>query len=232
MKNLILLPALFLTLFSAASCHVSTTTAKTQDTIATHPMLYPDANTTYYDEAGHKMPVKDFADSIKSGKYSFQPVIKDGKIATLTLKKASVKLKAGTAAPDFSLTDINGKTYTLAGLKGKTVIMNFWFTSCAPCLQEIPDLNTLVDKYKDDKSVVFIAVTYVAAPEVKQFLTKKPFKFNIVADQGEFIKKLGITGYPTSLVIDKNGGIAFILSTYDGTNVQQLDGVIGALKSM
>ncbi|WP_259067923.1 TlpA disulfide reductase family protein [Mucilaginibacter sp. X4EP1] len=93
-------------------------------------------------------------------------------------------------------------------------------TTCAPCLAEIPELNDLVAKYKDDKSVVFVAVTYNSPDAVKAFRKNKPFKFNILAGRTDIIKQYGISGYPTSMVIDKTGNVAFSLTTYDGTNVQ------------
>ena len=46
-------------------------------------------------------------------------------------------------APDFTLKDLTGKKWRLSQLKGKTVVLNFWFTTCPPCIQEIPDLNEL-----------------------------------------------------------------------------------------
>jgi peroxiredoxin len=216
-------------------CHASISKtglpAVAKDTTV-HAMLHPDANTIYLDTTGHKVDPKQFMESLKTGKYTFVPDMKNGKVISIKLKPSEQKVTMGSIAPEFSGTDLNGHAIDLKALKGKTVILNFWFTSCAPCIQEIPELNDLVAKYKDDSSVVFLAVTYNSLSDVKAFLKHKDFKFNILAGRADIIKQYGISGYPTSLVIDKSGNVTFSLTTYDGTNVAQLDGVIRALKKI
>ena len=61
-------------------------------------------------------------------------------------------------APAFSLTSLEGEKFELAALRGKVVVLNFWFTGCAPCVAEFGELNSLVHKFKN-KGVVFIAPT-------------------------------------------------------------------------
>jgi peroxiredoxin len=227
--------AIAITTLLATSCHASVSKiaapVSTNDT-TTHAMLHPDANTIYLDTAGNKITAPQFMENMKTGKYTFLPDMKDGKVISIKLKTAEQKVTVSSMAPEFSGTDLNGKVINLKALKGKTVILNFWFTSCAPCLQEIPELNDLVTKYKDDNSVVFVAVTYNSPDDVKKFLKQKDFKFSILAGHADIINQYGISGYPTSMVIDKKGNVVFSLTTYDGTNVQQLDGVIGALKKI
>ena len=70
--------------------------------------------------------------------------------------KGLTKAQVGLDAPDFSAADMNGKTYSLSSLKGKIVVINFWFVECKPCLIEMPDLNEIVEKYKSEE-VVFLA---------------------------------------------------------------------------
>ncbi|WP_158796415.1 TlpA disulfide reductase family protein [Pedobacter sp. L105] len=218
-----------------SSCHASVTkiapptTAK--DTTS-HTMLHPDSNTVYLDTAGKKIDPKLFMESMKSGKFTFVPDMKNGKVISIKLTASELKVTMGSMAPVFAGTDINGHPIDLKALKGKMVVLNFWFTSCAPCISEMPEMNDMVAKYKDDNSVFFVAVTYNSPDEVKAFLKRKDFKFNILAGRADIIKEYGISGYPTSMVIDKTGNIAYSLTTYDGTNVAQLDGVIGALKNV
>jgi peroxiredoxin len=227
--------AIIISTLSVSSCRGSVSKVAmpilAKDT-TTHTMLHLDANSVYLDTAGNKIDAKHFMESMKTGKYTFVPDIKDGKAISVKLKLAEKTVSVSSMAPEFSGTDLNGHAIDLKALRGKTVVLNFWFTSCAPCLQEMPQLNGLVDKYKNDHSVEFLAVTYNPTEQVKSFLTRKDFKFNILAGRADIIKKFGINSYPTSMIIDKTGNIAFLLATYDGTNVAQLDGVIGALKSM
>jgi len=198
----------------------------------THTMLHADSTTIYFDATGNKIDTKQFAESMKSGKFTILPNIKDGKVVSIKLKASEQKVTMGSPAPEFSGTDLNGHTIDLKALKGKTVILNFWFTSCVPCMAEIPELNDLAAKYKNDSSIVFVAITYNSPEQVKAFLKRKDFRFNILTDRSDIIERYGIVGYSTSIVIDQSGNVTFLLTTYDGANVARLDGVIGALKKI
>ena len=79
------------------------------------------------------------------------------KAAEALLKKmAQARLTAGASAPDFSLSDIDGNNVTLSGLKGKTVLLDFWGTWCHACISGIPKLKQAAAKYADRLVVVSI----------------------------------------------------------------------------
>lgn len=115
----------------------------------------------------------------------------------------------GTYPKPFSLTDISGNVYTPASLRGKVVVINFWFVGCAPCEQEMPVLNQLVEKYQG-KEVVFLGLTFDNKEKVEQFLTKKDFDFNIVPEATQMIADYNIVGYPTHMLIDKKLVIQYL----------------------
>jgi thiol-disulfide isomerase/thioredoxin len=112
----------------------------------------------------------------------------------------------GEKALDFIVTDLNGNTIKLSELKGKVVVLNFWFTKCGPCVIEMPTLNTLVDEYKN-KDVVFLALTFNKKGVVENFLYEHEFKYTIAANAMDAIRIYGVQSYPTSIVIDKKGAI-------------------------
>ena len=62
------------------------------------------------------------------------------------------------SAPDFKLTSLDGKAFTLADSKGKVILLNFWATWCGPCRAEIPDLIELQTKYKDQLQIIGLTV--------------------------------------------------------------------------
>jgi len=112
----------------------------------------------------------------------------------------------GKAAPDFSIKDRTGKTWTLSQLKGKVVILNFWFTSCPPCIQEMPQLNNLVKKYSN-KSVIFLGLTFNDKRTVDAFLKEHIFNYTLLPSSKEVDKMYQVSSWPTSFVISKEGKI-------------------------
>lgn len=118
-------------------------------------------------------------------------------------------------APYFKFKDLRGKQYSLSELKGKVVVLNFWFTNCGGCITEMPDLNILLKKYTG-KNVVLLAITFDDSKKVKAFLKKHEFKFTIIPEARQTCNDYKIYGYPTSMVIDNHGIIRFINCSVDG----------------
>src|ERR1700721_19361 len=144
--------------------------ARAQDTTkkeAPHVMLMPDSNTVYLDEHLHQISGQEFSDQVAAGHYTYKPLLDGAKLKSMTLVKVAGALQLGAPAPDFSLTSLDGKSYKLGELKGKTIVLNFWFTACMPCREEMPGLNELVKSYQNDRNVVFIAITFDQAADVK-----------------------------------------------------------------
>jgi len=119
----------------------------------------------------------------------------------------------GMAAPEFSVQTLDGQTISLASLKGKTVVLNFWFIGCAVCRSEKPSLNSLRSKFADNGNVVFLALTADPKTEVKHYLAKEPFDYAQTADAGAALKSFRFSGYPKSIVIDRYGNIVYWRST-------------------
>lgn len=105
--------------------------------------------------------------------------------------------------PKFSLKTLTGETLDSEQLKGKPTMINFWYTKCAPCIKEMPYLNELKKKYKDQ--VNFIAMTFDKKDKVHAFLEKHDFDFVHVIDAKDYMNKLELQFYPMSLFLDKNG---------------------------
>jgi thiol-disulfide isomerase/thioredoxin len=89
------------------------------------------------------------------------------------------------------------------------VVINFWFINCPPCKQEIPELNELVAKYKDNKDVVFLAIALDDAYDLRNFLKTMPFNYNVVGGGRYYSEKYGVKSYPTHVIIGKDGLIKF-----------------------
>ena len=117
----------------------------------------------------------------------------------------------GTQIPTFSFTDIDGTNYDNTSTKGKLIVLKCWFIHCVACVKEFPELNKLVDNYKDNHNILFISLAMDKKEDLIKFLKTKKFKYATVPDMKDFISNdLTITQYPTHLLIDKVGKVVKI----------------------
>ena len=122
-----------------------------------------------------------------------------------------------TPAPAFALTDINGQSYNLTALRGKVVVLNFWFIKCAPCQQEMPALKQLTVDYHANPDVVFISLAREDAAQLRRYVASKgDFGFAVLPLPQTLAQEFGITGYPTTAVIDKSGRYVYDNEGYAG----------------
>ena len=122
--------------------------------------------------------------------------------------------KTGKKLDTFSAYDINGKLIDTKELKGKVLVMNFWFTTCPPCKYERPYLNKIVDDYKPDSNVVFISIALDRKEQLEPYLKQYEFKYSVIPDGSKLAKSFDIPGYPTQLIVDKEGKVAFHTLSY------------------
>lgn len=109
----------------------------------------------------------------------------------------------GRAFAPFKLKTINNRKISLGDLQGKPTFINFWFTGCKPCIEEMPELNKIKNQLQD--SVNFLAITFDSKEKVKRFLEKHPFGFVHIVNAKEFIDELQMRAFPTNIFLDKNG---------------------------
>jgi peroxiredoxin len=106
---------------------------------------------------------------------------------------------------DFTLTDLGGKTWSLRGLSGKVVLVNFWATWCPPCRKEMPDLGALYQQFKDQGFLV-LAISGEDKNKVEAFITERHVAYPVLLDPGGKVQELfQVDGIPKSLVYDRNG---------------------------
>ena len=119
-----------------------------------------------------------------------------------------MKVKAGDAALDFKLMDLAGKEVTLASLKGKVVLLDFWATWCGPCKQAMPSIQKISEDYKG-KDVVILGVNTWEKKEGagKKYMTDKGYTYGCLLAGDDLAVAYGISGIPTLIVIGKDGKI-------------------------
>ncbi len=129
-----------------------------------------------------------------------------------SLSKAREKAAVGRPFPQFVAN--NGKeTVNNKSLKGKVVLINFWFETCHPCLAEFDALNELYVKLKDNKDFEFISFTWDNAEAIKRVKGKFKLLFKVFPITDKECYRLNQNhGFPTSLVLNRSGRIAYLVS--------------------
>lgn len=111
-------------------------------------------------------------------------------------------------APEFKLAGLDGKPVTLAGFKGKIILVNFWATWCGPCRAEIPDLVELQKKYKDRLQILGLVVDDEDLDAIKKFSARYGINYPVALATNDIrIQYGGIPALPTSFVLDSEGRV-------------------------
>jgi thiol-disulfide isomerase/thioredoxin len=109
------------------------------------------------------------------------------------------------ARADFTLTDLEGKGWTLREVRGKVVLVNFWATWCPPCRKEMPDLDGLYQRFKD-QGLVVLAIDDEEIGKIRPYLAEHPVTYPILLDPGRKANEsFHIDGIPKSFVYDRQG---------------------------
>ena len=107
--------------------------------------------------------------------------------------------------PDVTLKDITGKTWTFSDLRGKVVLVNFWATWCPPCRKEMPDLETLYQRFQS-QGLVILAISDEEVAKVEPFIRERNVTFPVLLDPDRKVNDLFIVdGIPKSFVYNRDG---------------------------
>ena len=152
---------------------------------------------------------------------AFEPIVDESKLTLESIPENIVledyqpykepePLPEGTPAPEWSLPTLTGDTIRLADLKGKVMLLDFFYKSCAPCCAALPVLQSLHEKYKD-KGFMMIGIDPIDDPEkdeMADFLAKRGVTYTVLFAERELSSTYRIAGYPTLFFLDREGKIA------------------------
>ena len=115
-------------------------------------------------------------------------------------------LPEGKTAPDFTLENLNGKEVSLSDYRGRLVFLNFWATWCPPCRSEMPSMEKLYQKFRDEDFVILAVDLRESQNTVKDFARDYKLNFSILLDStGKIGDTYGVRAIPTTYLINPQG---------------------------
>jgi len=139
--------------------------------------------------------------------------------------------RGARVAPDFSVTDLEGRTVRLSALRGKVVLLNLWTTWCAPCVEEMPSIERLYATLRgDDFALLAVSQDEEGKRAVEPFVARMRLSFPIFVDPDHQVgDRYGVWGYPETFVIDRNGRVVeHVIGPRDWASPQS----VGALRAL
>ena len=130
-------------------------------------------------------------------------------VETTALHEPSVPLPVQGPAPAWTLQDVNGRTVSSADFAGKVVVVDFWATWCAPCLEEIPGYIELQKKYADRGLVILgLSLDAQGPPVVKRYAERVGINYPLLMANSDVADAFGgVEAIPTTFVIDREGQV-------------------------
>lgn len=194
-----------------------------------------------FDTAGKLIKKSVFLKTLYSGTY--YPLVIYSKDSLINYKLAKIPVKApenagaylrqdseaalihykmeGKPIPAFRFTDINGKLYTSENTKGKIILFKCWFIKCGACILEMPQLNRMVEKYKDRSDILFISLAMDSKKPLQSFLEKTQFDYATIPNQRKYMdEQLKVPAYPHHFLINKRG--LLVKSVAEAADVEML----------
>lgn len=122
--------------------------------------------------------------------------------------EAAQGVNQGNRARDFTLETLEGAELSLQDYRGNVVLVNFWATWCAPCRDEIPDIQATYEAYQDDGFVVLGVNVEESRQQVEPFVAALGMTYPVLLDEtGQVLKMYRAIGLPMSVILDRDGVI-------------------------
>ena len=173
----------------------------------------PGAKEVFRDSDGNLVSNNEFVD-IRTANFNYPDatIIKFLEDGTKEFRLQKVA-QEGMSAPPVSVRTLDGRSIALADLRGKVVVLNFWFIGCAVCRAMKPQLNQFKKRFAGNDEIVFLAMTEDPKSDVEKFLKKEPSDYLNSADARPAMSQFSFRGFPKNIVIDKQGKIVYWRST-------------------
>ncbi|MEW6193843.1 MAG: TlpA disulfide reductase family protein [Bacteroidota bacterium] len=174
---------------------------------------------------------------IKGSEEGYEKYFSDIKEKFLTQFKEKIKLSIiNKEAPEFTLTDLEGKKISLEDYRDKIVVLDFWATWCVPCKASFPLMKKALEKYSNtDVKFLFVNTwerTGDPNENAKKYLKENNYPFHCVLDlDGKVASDFGISGVPSKIFIDREGKIRYTAIGFEADiMMEEIDTVVNLIK--
>jgi len=177
-------------------------------------------------------------EKVKGSAEGYEEYIKGLKEKSLSLliekiKKSIVK----KPAPQFTLTDTEGKKVSLSDYKGKIVILDFWATWCSPCKASFPLMKKAQEKYAVNPDVKFLFINTLEKVEnplenAANFIKTNNYPFHVAVDaESKISAAYEVNGIPSKIFIDREGNVRYTAVGFEAeTMMEEIDTVVNLIK--
>ena len=158
----------------------------------------------------------------------------DGDYRSSTAEPATAAVQVGASAksaPEFTLTALDGQSFSLSETEGHVRLIDFWATWCAPCREEVPLLNELQASYRDRGFLVLaISDADEGAELIKDFVEQYGVEYKNLIGTEEVIQAYGVLGLPAAYLLDGDGRVikSFLGPKPRGVLVEKIEALLGA----
>lgn len=128
---------------------------------------------------------------------------------------------------DFTMQSLAGETYTLSELRGQWVVVNFWATWCAPCREEMPELQAISENYADN--LVMLGINNrESAERIQAYADELGIRFPLLLDPDDSVLlNYQVINLPQTLIVDPNGELVW--RRFGPINLEEFDTIIAEL---
>jgi len=148
-------------------------------------------------------------EAIPDSMFTFVPPPDARRVEYIGIREMPTDL-VGSPAPDFHVSGLDGKQYSLAEFKGKPLLLDFWASWCGPCRKSLPALEKIYLEYKDQGLVILAINTTESRPVVESFLKKWPLAYPAVlsSEDSDIRQQYHVGAIPVFVLIGPDGRIA------------------------
>ena len=119
-------------------------------------------------------------------------------------------IPVGSLTTDWTLPRYDkNENITLSNLRGKVILLDFWFKNCSPCIESVPRLNAINKKYGDKNFAMLGINTWDSQKDVVWFCDKHQVTYNVLLNGKDLAENYGIDAFPTVVLIDKDGKVLY-----------------------